>query len=75
MNEKEIRKALGHRIRVRRAEKNMPQEDLAQRISMGQSQLSRVERGQLGLEVMQLLAIAEALECSAGYLLGEEAKK
>jgi transcriptional regulator with XRE-family HTH domain len=39
---------------------------------MAQSQLSKIERGQLGLDVIQLLAIAEALSCSACYLLGED---
>jgi transcriptional regulator with XRE-family HTH domain len=53
----------------------MLQEELARKVGMAQSQLSKIERGQLGLDVMQLLAIAEALSCSAAYLLGEESRK
>lgn len=72
MKAQETLEHIGHRIKVRRVEQKLLQEDLAQRIGMAQSQLSKVERGQVGLDVMQLLAIAEALDCSAAYLLGEE---
>jgi len=74
LNEQENRKQLGKRIKVRRAERDMNQGELAARIGMKQSQLSLVERGLLGLSVDQLRAIANALGCTGAYLLGEEKK-
>jgi transcriptional regulator with XRE-family HTH domain len=75
MKEPETIERIGHRIKVRRVEQKMLQEELARKVGMAQSQLSKIERGQLGLDVIQLLAIAEALSCSAAYLLGEESRK
>ena len=74
MNSQDIKKQLGHRIKVRRVDCRLKQEELADRIGMNQGQLSQVERGLLGLSVSQLVAIARALDCGVSDLLEEEKK-
>ena len=72
MNNEHLKKQLGHRIKVRRVDCRLTQEELADRISMKQGQLSQVERGLLGLSVSQLVAIARALDCQVSDLLPPE---
>ncbi len=67
-----IRKRVGHRIKVMRVDRNLKQEELAALINMRAPQLSEIERGIRSLRVDQLMEIAQALKCSASYLLGEE---
>jgi len=74
MNNEDLKKQLGHRIKVRRVDCRLKQEELADRIGMKQGQLSQVERGLLGLSVSQLVAIARVLDCQASDLLEEERK-
>jgi transcriptional regulator with XRE-family HTH domain len=74
-NKQEIRKRLGHRIKVRRVEKDLNQAELAAKVGMLQTQLSDIERGVRPLYVDQLITLAEALDCPASYLLGEEARR
>lgn len=74
MNNQDLKKQLGHRIKVRRVDCRLTQEELANRIGMKQGQLSQVERGLLGLSVSQLVAIARALDCQVSDLLEEEKK-
>lgn len=75
MDVQEIRKRVGHRIKVRRVDKDMDQGELAAKIGMTQAQLSGVENGKRPIRVDQLFAIAEVLDCSASYLLGEEDRR
>jgi transcriptional regulator with XRE-family HTH domain len=74
MNNHDLKTQLGHRIKVRRVDCRLKQEELADRIGMKQGQLSQVERGLLGLSVSQLVAIARALDCQVTDLLEEERK-
>ena len=75
----EIRKRVGHRIKLYRVDRNLDQGDLAARIGMKQSQLSEIERGIRSLKVEQLVEIAEALDCTSAELLaglpGEKGKR
>jgi transcriptional regulator with XRE-family HTH domain len=72
MNNQDLKTQLGHRIKVRRVDCRLTQEELADRIGMKQGQLSQVERGLLGLSVSQLVAIARALDCPVSDLLPPE---
>jgi transcriptional regulator with XRE-family HTH domain len=72
MNDQDLKQQLGHRIKLRRVDCRLNQAELAERIHMKQGQLSRVERGLLGLSVLQLVAIARALDCRVADLLDEE---
>ena len=74
MNNQDLKKQLGHRIKVRRVDCRLKQEQLADQIGMNQGQLSQIERGLLGLSVSQLVAIARALDCGVSDLLEEERK-
>ena len=74
MNNEDLKKQLGHRIKVRRVDCRLKQEQLADQIGMNQGQLSQIERGLLGLSVSQLVAIPRALDCGVSDLLEEERK-
>ncbi|MEI2781190.1 MAG: helix-turn-helix transcriptional regulator [Candidatus Competibacter sp.] len=58
-----INQQVGRRIKVRRVELGMTQAELAQKLSVGQSNLSYIERGQRDVSVSLLAEIAEALKC------------
>ena len=62
---------LGKRIRVRRVELGLNQTQLGEAIGMQFPQLGRIERGRSFMRVEQLVAMARALRCPVGYLLGE----
>lgn len=54
---------VGHRIKVRRVELRMTQQELAEKLSVGQSNLSHIERGERDLSISLLAEIAKALKC------------
>ena len=58
-----IKERVGRRIRVRRVELGMTQGELAEKLRVGQSNLSYIERGQRDVSVSLLAEIAEALKC------------
>jgi transcriptional regulator with XRE-family HTH domain len=58
-----INQQVGRRIKVRRVELGMTQAELAQKLSVGQSNLSYIERGERDVSVSLLAEIAEALKC------------
>lgn len=70
----DIGQRVGHRIRVRRVELKMSQEELANALDISQGYLSNLERGERALDVKLLARIAQALKCSMAALLGEEGK-
>ncbi|KXP08813.1 helix-turn-helix domain-containing protein [Tsukamurella pseudospumae] len=61
--------ALGKRIRSRREQLGLSQEQVAERATMHVSNLARLERGRQGPRVHLLLLLAEALETTPGVLL------
>ncbi len=66
-----IRKQIGHRIKVRRVELDMKQEELGLRLGVPQSQISEWEIGRRALRIEQAVALAQALETTVGRLVGE----
>jgi transcriptional regulator with XRE-family HTH domain len=58
-----INQQVGRRIKTRRTELGMTQEDLAKALSIGQSNLSYIERGKRDVSVSLLAEIAKALKC------------
>jgi transcriptional regulator with XRE-family HTH domain len=58
-----INEKVGRRIKVRRVELGMTQAELASKLSVGQSNLSYIERGERDVSVSLLAEIAEALKC------------
>ena len=61
----------GLRIKLRRIEMKLSQGDLAARLSIGQSNLSYIERGERSVSVALLDELAQALRCKPEYFLRE----
>lgn len=66
-----INERVGRRIKVRRVELGMTQAELAQKLSVGQSNLSYIERGERDVGVSLLEEIGRALNCKPEYFLRE----
>lgn len=64
--------AIGARIRSRRVYLKMSQTELANQIGVSFQQVQKYERGANRVSGSKLVAIAKALEVSAGWLVGEE---
>lgn len=69
---KDIGRWVGHRIKVQRAELEISQGDLAQRLGVSQSYLSYLEKGQRQITLELLERIAGALQCRITDLLPPE---
>jgi len=66
--------AIGARLRLRRKSLNLSQGALAARIGVTFQQVQKYERGANRVSGSMLVAVAEALETSVGWLVGEESK-
>ena len=60
---------LGIAIRDRRREVGLTQEELAGSAGVERSNMGKIERGENNLSVLNLVRIAEALDCKAGDIL------
>jgi transcriptional regulator with XRE-family HTH domain len=60
---------LGDRVRARRRELGLSQQDLAERASLHWTFVGQVERGQRNLSLNNLLKLARALGVDAGVLV------
>ena len=58
-----INEQIGRRIKVRRVELGMTQGELAEKLSVGQSNLSYIECGKRDVSLSLLDEIARALKC------------
>ena len=61
---------VGERIRQRRIELNLTQEELGKRLGYGKSAICRVEKEGNNITTDRISKFAKALECSPGYLMG-----
>jgi transcriptional regulator with XRE-family HTH domain len=61
--------ALGERVRARRRELGLSQQDLAERALLHWTFVGQVERGQRNLSVNNLLKLAQALAIDPGSLV------
>ncbi|MDD7739306.1 MAG: helix-turn-helix transcriptional regulator [Fusicatenibacter sp.] len=67
---------MGKRIALLRKNKNLTQEELADRAGLSLQTISTAERGTKGLRPENIVKISEALETSTDYLLtGDPASK
>ena len=69
VDREQFRKDVGKRIAKRRTELNLTQEELAEKSSLTQQQISYAERGEIGLRNENLLKVAQALNVSTDYLM------
>jgi len=60
---------VGGRIKAKRLEAGMTQEQLAEKLFVKFSMISRYERAESNMGIDTLKSIANALDCSASYLL------
>jgi transcriptional regulator with XRE-family HTH domain len=63
---------LGNRIYIARKDKNIKQCVLSQYLGLGQSRFSDIENGKRELSIDELYKIAEVLNVSVTWLLGEQ---
>lgn len=63
---------LGKKIRARRKELGMTQEDLADRLGLGHQALSRIEQGKMAPKMDRLPLIARNLKCTVADLFRVE---
>ncbi len=64
-------KSIGERIKARREELNLSQEDLAKRIGyQSRSSINKIELGYQNLQQSKIKEIAEALETTPSYIMG-----
>lgn len=68
---KAFRKAVGKRMKLRRIELDLKQEDLGRLLGVPQSQISEWEIGRRAMRIEQAAEVAANLQTTAGYLLGE----
>lgn len=68
-------KAIGANIRKARKSKGMTQKELGTAISRTESSIAKYEQGLVDIPNMVISLIADALNVSAGYLLGQETER
>lgn len=67
--------AFGERLKESRKNKNITQQELADKLNIDRSTLSRYENGKIDLSVRDCEIIADAVGVSTDYLLGRETEK
>lgn len=65
-------KAFGIKVRIRRFELEMTQEELAEKAELHPTYIGSVERGERNVTLKNILAIAKALGCSAKDLMPDD---
>ncbi|WP_018297240.1 helix-turn-helix domain-containing protein [Corynebacterium lubricantis] len=66
----DLLREFGARVRGRRKECGLSQEELAYRSGMHRTYVSSVERGERNIALVNIVAIAGALDIDAGTLVG-----
>lgn len=66
----DLLREFGARVRERRTECGLSQEELAHRSGMHRTYVSSVERGERNIALVNIVAIAGALDIDAGTLVG-----
>jgi len=64
--------AIGARLRTRRRQLGLSQSDLAERLGVSFQQVQKYERGANRVAAATLLAAAQALNVTIGWLVGED---
>jgi transcriptional regulator with XRE-family HTH domain len=70
-NAEAIRRQIGHRIKVRRVDRNMVQRELAEAVGADQTQVSAWEGGRRVMRADDLVKVAHDLGTTVAYLVGE----
>lgn len=75
MEEIVLKMVLGDRIKALREKRGINQKELAKKIGVSKSAMSKIESESRKVEDVLLIKIANALDTSSDYLLGIENKK
>lgn len=70
-----FRKQVGKRIKLRRIELDLKQDDLGAILGVPQSQISEWEIGRRAMRIEQAATIAAGLKTSVAYLFGEQDRR
>ena len=70
-SEEEYRRQVGHRARLRRVDLRLNQNEIAAKAGVSRNFVSAIERGTQGLDTWRLRRLADALDVTFGWLLGE----
>jgi transcriptional regulator with XRE-family HTH domain len=65
----QARKAFGLKVRMRRYELELTQEELAEKADLHPTYLGSVERGERNIALENIIALAKALKCSPKDLM------
>ena len=68
MPDRNVNAIIGTRIKIARTNKNLEQGDLANMVFLTQSQISKIENGNVIVSAQVVFAIAQALEVSESFL-------
>jgi transcriptional regulator with XRE-family HTH domain len=75
VDEQALTKVVGKAISKRRLACNLTQEEVAERLNVGNEAVSRMERGTVMPTVARLVELAEIFNCSADDLLVESSNR
>lgn len=64
-------KVLGTQIKIVRIKRDLSQQEVASRVNITPSYMSRIENGSISTSVEKLYRIAQAMECEPAELLPE----
>ena len=70
-NDEEILVLIGERIRQRRKDFKMTQNQLAEKMGLDRSAISKWEKGTQAIPVYELHRLCQVLSCDVGYLFGD----
>jgi transcriptional regulator with XRE-family HTH domain len=70
--DEDIRRQIGHRIKVRRVELELRPQELADPLGLQQNHLSEWEKGSRAIRAEQLVRLAKVLGVSVAQLVGEQ---
>lgn len=63
---------IGKTIRLLREEKGLTQEELAEKLHVTQSFISRIENKNQNVSVNQVRELSKIFDCSTDYIIGKE---
>jgi transcriptional regulator with XRE-family HTH domain len=70
-DQKRLADSIGRAIAKQRVRSQLTQEEVAERLGVGNEAVSRIERGRVIPNIVRLIELAEIFNCEAAELLGQ----